>query len=855
MGQMLSIHAASPVSPSPTSVLTPPTPPSRVAPVPWQSSPLSIAREPNALIVLTAQNVEEMRRAIRVLEESGCAVTHVFPPCAVIGFVPPDVRPQLSRTREVAAIYDSWVSETALAMYGPETQQAAWIWNHNFVHPEPSPPPEPGAPPPRPLVGDVRTVTLPIEQRPGAAPGGLAPGYYQTSEFMAGKVAVGIILPESNGALDPSTENWTAARMNQVVSEIQAAMNWWAGVNPHGNLSFYYDIRYQVPTRYEPINRPSTDDDLWIAETLSVLGYSGSDWVAQTFNYLNTIRATYGTDWAVVVFVVDSLNDPDGVFTDGYFGYTYRFLVVMTYDNDDWGINNMDSVMAHEFAHDFGAEDEYCMPGYDCCRCGGQMGYLGIPNSNCEAGCDHNGNGICDGEDFNPGSSCRGCSSCVEVNCLMRQGGVARGVCEVSRQQVGMRDLDGDGILDPVDTTPALTVDSWPPELVNRNVLTYTGTVWDVPYDSPTRPDVTINFITAVEFEMDNNGIWHSASATDGVFDETTEGYTLTTPLLANGTHSIRIRATNRVGNRSWVSDTFTVDTLPPVGSVLINSGAICAASPAVTLTLTASDSGSGVDRMMVANTSNFGGATWITYSESLSWTLTAGDGLKTVYVKFRDRAGNISAVYTDTIFLDTTPPSGTVVINGGALYASQVTVTLSLTATDATSGLADQPMRFSNNGSSWTTWETYTPVKQWTLAGADGLRTVYVQYRDKAGNTATLTDTIVLDRVPPASSVLPLPAQSGTKFTVAWSGSDATSGIATYDVEVRRGLSGLWETWLSHTTSKSATFTANPGQTYYFRSRARDRAGNLEEWPVNPNGDTFTYVTWRVFLPLVIRQ
>jgi hypothetical protein len=35
-------------------------------------------------------------------------------------------------------------------------------------------------------------------------------GYYDVTEYMIGSVAVALILPESNGALDPSTENWTS---------------------------------------------------------------------------------------------------------------------------------------------------------------------------------------------------------------------------------------------------------------------------------------------------------------------------------------------------------------------------------------------------------------------------------------------------------------------------------------------------------------------------------------------------------------------------------------------------------------------------------------------------------------------
>jgi hypothetical protein len=66
---------------------------------------------------------------------------------------------------------------------------------------------------PSPLINDTRTLPLDelsklISKAPAfAGSGSLAPGPGDTSVYMSGKVAVGIILPESNG----SGENWTDA--------------------------------------------------------------------------------------------------------------------------------------------------------------------------------------------------------------------------------------------------------------------------------------------------------------------------------------------------------------------------------------------------------------------------------------------------------------------------------------------------------------------------------------------------------------------------------------------------------------------------------------------------------------------
>jgi hypothetical protein len=528
------------------------------------STPVIHGCTPNALVLLVGSEQTEMETDISALESMGGCALHIFPPSAFIGFVPLLARPSMLELPGVEAIYESLVDQESLSDQPAEVQTAAYMWNHNYVNPAPAELPSPNA---HPLTGDQLSIEpglvkeLPTDDLP-------SPGYYDLSRFMAGSLAVGIILPESSGAYDTSTENWSTERMNMVAGKIQAAMSWWNSQNPYGNLSFVYDIHFQVPTSYEPINHPYSYDQYWVGETLSTLGISGSSWTDKIFNYLNGMRNAYHTDWAAVVYVVDSLNDPDGTFTNGYFGYSYGSLglIVMTYDNDGWGIGNMDSVTAHEMGHNFGAGDEYCSPGYACCWGGGQYGYLGIPNSNCEAGCDHNFNGTCDGNDSTPFSNCHNCSNCVEVNCLMRNGSIIFGLDTPSKQQVGIRDSDGDNILDPVDTFPEVTLTEYLPDPTNDNTPTWTGSTQDIPWDSPTQGDVTINNIVDVNMRIDT-GDWEPCTANDGSFDETEETFSCTPAALVDGSHTIEVYAINRVGNISdIVSDTLTINTAIPPG-------------------------------------------------------------------------------------------------------------------------------------------------------------------------------------------------------------------------------------------------------------------------------------------------
>lgn len=95
-----------------------------------------------------------------------------------------------------------------------------------------------------------------------------------------------------------------------------------------------------------------------------------------------------------------------------------------------------------------------------------------------------------------------------------------------------------------------------------------------------------------------------------------------------------------------------TGDTTAPTGTITINSGAASTTSRTVTLNFTANDSGGSVPIMGISNTSDFTNVSWEAYTSSKTWTLTEGNGVKTVYIKFKDSSSNTSAAYSDTITL-----------------------------------------------------------------------------------------------------------------------------------------------------------------------------------------------------------
>ena len=108
--------------------------------------------------------------------------------------------------------------------------------------------------------------------------------------------------------------------------------------------------------------------------------------------------------------------------------------------------------------------------------------------------------------------------------------------------------------------------------------------------------------------------------------------------------------------------------------------------------------------------------------------------------------------------------------------------------------------MRFSNDNVTWSPWQGYATPSPWTLTAGDGVKTVYAQYRDGAGNVSgTYSDTIAL---------------SSTTATLAfvWNG----SGYADLHVQDAAGLT-IASTSVSGSGSQLSWYVTVPaGQNYY---------------------------------------
>ena len=173
-----------------------------------------------------------------------------------------------------------------------------------------------------------------------------------TSKYMTGEVLAMIIFPQCVGG--ECTEEWTAAQKSHVLTEMQEAMDRYEELSPAGtDLSFQIESQ-TVEVSVEPIS--TLDLDLWRTEAMAQQDPPFTSEVA----YTEFLRAHYNTDWAFLMYPVDSDADADGCFANGWVGWAFvsgpsGACATDTGPLGTWWLN---SCLMHEVGHIFGALDQ-----------------------------------------------------------------------------------------------------------------------------------------------------------------------------------------------------------------------------------------------------------------------------------------------------------------------------------------------------------------------------------------------------------------------------------------------------------------------------------------------------------------
>jgi len=231
-----------------------------------------------------------------------------------------------------------------------------------------------------------------------------------------------------------------------------------------------------------------------------------------------------------------------------------------------------------------------------------------------------------------------------------------------------------------------------------------------------------------------------------------------------------------------------------------------------------------------------------------------------TYYVKVRafghPWVGGANYFYNFNLFIDNTNPSTAEItspLNDGWINPSLTTITV-----NADDNQNDYESGINRVEFLWHSADWQNPDWIWLGAdyyGGDGWSwdfdtsslpdqrggAFYIWAFDWIGNwTGAGVWNLGIDRTLPTVTFNVAPPYGNAPFRdfhTWWNGSDNLSGVASYDVQYRDGTGGTWTNLLTNSTDTYYQFIGVDGHTYYFRTRARDLAGNQSTY-TGGNGD-----------------
>ena len=268
--------------------------------------------------------------------------------------------------------------------------------------------------------------------------------------------------------------------------------------------------------------------------------------------------------------------------------------------------------------------------------------------------------------------------------------------------------------------------------------------------------------------------------------------------------------AKDKAGNTSSTYYLY-LDTSKPTGTIKNSSGTAISGYTNGAFSYTATDTGSGVSYLQYKKP---GSSSWLSYTSGTTIASTATNG----QYQFRavDKAGNVSD--TQTIYLDSAAPTGTIKNSSGTAISGYTGGAFSYTATDTGSGVSY--LQYKTPGSSsWTTYSSGTTISASATNGLYQFRAV-----DNAGNTSAVS-SIYLDTAIPTGKITD---SNGTTVTTTtnkafkYTASDGLSGIAY--MQYKKPNSTVWETYAAGTLIQTTDTNG------IYRFRAFDNAGNESE-------------------------
>ena len=291
----------------------------------------------------------------------------------------------------------------------------------------------------------------------------------------------------------------------------------------------------------------------------------------------------------------------------------------------------------------------------------------------------------------------------------------------------------------------------------------------------------------------------------------------------------------------AWAQET---DTRIENFRVKLNGGSKYTQSAVVPLEIMAS----GTPReMRVSTHEDFKDSpNWLPFKPNYGqWSFANNEeGEKVIYVQLKDKFGNTTPVMKESVFLDKTPPKNPtikIIAEKGFVNNPAKEVSLDLVAEDAKYMMISNAKNFLK-----ARWQAFRPNTKWNLEGtSDGLREVYIKYRDEAGNeTAIVSAQILVDSEPPLDGKVSI--NSDAKVTNSKDGKVNLTifarGATHIKVATDTAVSAL--AWEPYTTSKEWKFTQQGKNMVYvkFKDQSNNEAPKLASseiiWDSTPPED-----------------
>ncbi len=372
------------------------------------------------------------------------------------------------------------------------------------------------------------------------------------------------------------------------------------------------------------------------------------------------------------------------------------------------------------------------------------------------------------------------------------------------------------GTFDPTPASRTWTVDGTAPTVTITTKPTNPSNV-ATPAFGFTSPDATATFQCQVDGTV--------------TFTSCTSMYT--SPALADGAHTFRVKATDPVGNTgAEATYTWTIDTMAP--TVTITAGPMGnVASATATFTFTTGGSPTATD-------CDLDGAGFSACTASKTYT-SVPDGAHTFTVRVRDAAMNMASD-TRAFTVDTTGPVVTIT-NAPASPNADNTPTYMFTVTGATTIECGVDGTFVACANSFTTGVL-----------ADGSHAFVVRAFDAVGNPGSDSRTIVIDTTGPTVTIVTKPANptNSTTGTFTFTVSEGSPTCKLDGGAFMACTSGISYPTLadgSHTfTVQAMDALGNPGSaTYTWTIDATGPTVTITAPPVSPSTDQTPTTTFTV--------